>query len=223
MQSIAVVRKLTGIDQFGGHMRIAISSGHGKYIRGASGDPVPPQLDEVNEARRVVERVADYLELANVEVETFHDNTSDTQSENLDTIVDWHNEQDRELDVSVHFNCYDGSAHGVEVLFTSDEGHNIASPLSEAISVAGTFTNRGAKERNDLAFLNGTDETAVLIETCFCDNTGDSNNYNGRFEDICRVIAESLAGRAIGERPPERPPVEPPERPPVPPAGPGWR
>ena len=205
-------------------MKIAISSGHGKYIRGASGNPVPPQLDEVDEARRVVERVADYLGEANVEVETFHDNTSHDQSTNLDTIVDWHNDQDRDLDISVHFNCYDGSAHGVEVLWTSDSGKAIAAPLSEAISLAGNFTNRGAKERNDLAFLNGTDETSVLIETCFCDHTGDSNNYNARFENICRVIAENLVGHAIGEHPPERPPVEPPaERPPVPPSGPGWR
>jgi len=204
-------------------MKIAISSGHGKYIRGASGNPVPPQLDEVDEARRVVERVADYLRAGNTEVETFHDDISDTQSENLDRIVDWHNDQDRDLDVSVHFNCYDGSAHGVEVLWTSDTGYDVAAPLSEAISLAGNFFNRGAKERNDLAFLNGTNETSVLIETCFCDHTGDSNNYNARFENICRVIAENLIGRAIGEHPPEHPPVKPPERPEIPPSGPEWR
>src|SRR5262245_34874208 len=77
--------------------RIAISSGHGKYIRGARGDPVPPQLDEVDEARKVVERVADFLRGAGVEVATFHDNTSTTQSQNLDTIVNWHNRQTRDL------------------------------------------------------------------------------------------------------------------------------
>ena len=37
-------------------MKIVISSGHGKYVRGASG-----YLDEVDEARRVVEKVADDL------------------------------------------------------------------------------------------------------------------------------------------------------------------
>jgi len=65
--------------------KIVISSGHGKYVRGASG-----YLDEVDEARRVVTVVADYLREAGHQVETFHDNTSVTQSENLDTIVDYH-------------------------------------------------------------------------------------------------------------------------------------
>ena len=55
---------------------IVISSGHGKLIRGAAG-----VLDEVDEARRVVERVADKLEARGVEVYVFHDNTSATQSE----------------------------------------------------------------------------------------------------------------------------------------------
>ena len=36
--------------------RIVISSGHGKYVRGASGI-----IDEVDEARRVVEHLADEL------------------------------------------------------------------------------------------------------------------------------------------------------------------
>ena len=58
--------------------RIVISSGHGKYVRGASGI-----LDEVDEARRVVERVADELRDRDVEVKVFHDDISDSQNENL--------------------------------------------------------------------------------------------------------------------------------------------
>jgi N-acetylmuramoyl-L-alanine amidase len=184
-------------------MRIAISSGHGKYIRGAAGDPVPPQLDEVDEARKVVERVCDFLAEAEVECETFHDDTSTTQSENLDRIVDWHNDQDRELDVSVHFNAYDGNAHGTEVLYLTQEG--LARAVCDAICEAGEFTNRGPKYRNDLAFLK-TDAPAILIETCFCDNTEDSNLYRKHFEDICRAIAEAIAGQPIGEAPPVQPP-----------------
>jgi len=187
-------------------MRIAISSGHGKYIRGARGDPVPPQLDEVDEARRVVNRVWELLK--DVGCVKFHDNQSTTQSENLDRIVDWHNDQDRTLDVSVHFNCYDHSAHGTEVLYVSQD--DLAGEVSAAICAAGGFTNRGAKKRTDLAFLNGTDEPAVLIETCFCDNTGDSNKYRDNFEEICLAIASSITGVQIGE-PPSRP--ERPERP----------
>ena len=186
-------------------MRIAISSGHGLYVRGARGDPVPPQLDEVDEARRVVDRVAQLL--APIGVVTFHDDVSTTQSANLDRIVDWHNDQDRTLDVSVHFNAYDGSAHGTEVLYvTQDE---LASELSQAIALAGAFTDRGGKKRTDLAFLNGTEEPAVLIEVCFCDNTDDSQHYRLNFENICHAITEVLSGEDIEWQPPVEPPVEP--------------
>jgi N-acetylmuramoyl-L-alanine amidase len=190
-------------------MRIAMSSGHGQYIRGASGSPVPPQLDEVDEARRVVERVADKLRLAGVECVTFHDNTSRDQSTNLATIVDWHNSQDRELDVSQHFNAFDGSAHGVEVLYVSQK--TLAGHVAAAIAEAGDFTNRGAKYRSDLYFLNNTEMPAVLIETCFCDNTSDSAKYTEAFDDICEAMAESLTGREIPDVPPpevEQPPGE---------------
>jgi len=193
-------------------MRIVISSGHGKYIRGASGYPVPPQLDEVDEARKVVDKVANLLRDEGVAVDTFHDDTSTTQNENLNTIVNHHNAQTRDLDVSVHFNAYDGSAHGVEVLYVTQD--DLAAEVSDAISEAGGFTDRGPKYRSDLFFLNSTEQPAILIETCFCDNTGDSNAYRSRFDAICEAIAETISGREIEDRPP-RPERPPPERPPL--------
>jgi hypothetical protein len=143
----------------------------------------------------------------------FHDNTSLSQSENLDTITSWHNRQNRDYDVSVHFNCYDSSANGTEVLYVTQEG--LAGRLSDAISVAGNFINRGAKYRSDLAFLNSTTEPAVLIETCFCDNTGDCQRFETYFENICRRIAETLSERTIDELP-EQPPERPEDLPPIP-------
>ena len=74
-------------------MRIVISSGHGRYIRGASGI-----IDEVTEARKVVEHVADYLSGLGVDVTTYHDDVSTTQEENLNRIVDFHNSQTRSID-----------------------------------------------------------------------------------------------------------------------------
>lgn len=188
-------------------MRIVISSGHGKYIRGASGYPVPPQLDEVDEARRVVERVAKFLRGADVWVDTFHDDTSTSQNENLNTIVNYHNSATRDLDVSVHFNAYDGSAQGTEVLYVTQEG--LSEEVCAAICGAGGFTNRGAKYRGDLFFLNSTEMPAILIEVCFCDNTGDSNKYNENFDSICEAIASALSGEAVGLPPrPDWPPIE---------------
>jgi N-acetylmuramoyl-L-alanine amidase len=199
-------------------MTIVISSGHGKYIRGASG-----YLDEVNEARRVVEKVAEYLEDANVDVITFHDNTSTTQSQNLDAIVNFHNKQTRELDVSVHFNAYQTTSKpmGTECLYVTQE--KLAGDIADAISIAGNLIDRGAKYRSDLKFLNATEEPAILIEVCFVDSSADAQLYQQHFNAICRVIAETLAGKAIPIRPdrpgrPERP--ERPEDLPKPPAEP---
>jgi len=195
-------------------MNIVISSGHGKYIRGARGNPVPPQLDEVDEARRVVEKVAEFLRSAGVGVKTFHDNTSHSQDENLRTIVNYHNNQSRDLDISIHFNAYTNTSSpmGCEVLYVSSAGSTIADKTSAAISEAGDFIDRGHKKRTDLYFLNNTEETAIIIETCFCDSTADSNLYKEHFDVICEAIAESVSGETIEGHPPgpEEPGPEPP-------------
>jgi N-acetylmuramoyl-L-alanine amidase len=186
-------------------MNIVISSGHGLKVRGASG-----YLDEVDEARRVVEAVADLLLKNHVGVKTFHDDISETQSENLETIVDYHNEQDRDLDVSVHFNAYETTTKpmGCEVLYVTQEG--LAARLSDAIANAGELIDRGPKYRSDLYFLNNTEEPAILIETCFVDSSTDADLYRQKFDAICTAIASVLSGREIVDRPPTEPMPEPP-------------
>src|SRR6516225_9479759 len=97
---------------------IVISSGHGLKIRGARGNPVPPQLDEVDQARRVVPAVVAALRSMGHTVTEFHDDVSTTQSANLNWIVNHHNGAGpHDLDVSVHFNAYNGTANGCEVLY----------------------------------------------------------------------------------------------------------
>lgn len=167
--------------------RVAISSGHGKHVAGAVGI-----LNEHQEAVRVVNAVAGALRLRGVEVETYEDTVSKSQGENLDRLVDWHNSRTRELDVSVHFNAFDGKAHGTEVLYLTQE--NLAEAMAVAISAAGGFTNRGPKLRSDLAFLNGTEQPAILIEVCFVDSITDAELYQINFTDVCEAIAETLGG-----------------------------
>ena len=192
-------------------MKIAISSGHGKHIRGARGSPVPPQIDERDENVRVVDQVCSDLKKAGVGAVKYHDDVSTSQNENLNRIVDWHNQQSRDWDISVHFNAFDHSAHGTEVLYVSDTGKALAKKVCDAICAAGGFTNRGAKYNVGLAFLNGTNKPAILIETCFCDNTNDSNAYNAKFAAICAAIAESIGGEEVpDEGHPDRPEPEPP-------------
>ena len=167
--------------------KIAISAGHGLLVRGASG-----LIDEVDEARKVVETVANLLEDAIY----FFDDTSETQDENLATLVEWHNSHARDLDVSVHFNAYEPTEKpmGTECLFlTADE---MAASVSKAIAVVG-FKNRGAKQRTDLYFLNNTNEPAILIEVCFVDSTADVDIYTEHFDAICRLIVLGLEQEGV--------------------------
>jgi hypothetical protein len=190
---------------------IVISSGHGKYIRGAAG-----VLDEVNEARKVVETVARILRENAVTVKTFHDNTSHDQSTNLSTIVNYHNAQQRDLDVSVHFNAYVETTNpmGTETLYVTQSA--LADKVSAQIAAAGDFIDRGPKKRSDLYFLNNTEMPSILIETCFVDSTKDADLYHRNYDAICFAIAESISGRSLGEPPPieQPPPIE--EIPPAP-------
>jgi N-acetylmuramoyl-L-alanine amidase len=190
-------------------MRVVISSGHGKKIRGASCD-APWGLDEVDEARKVVESVATALRSVDIDVTTYHDDVSTSQSENLGRIVDFHNSKTRDLDISVHFNAYEETSKpmGTEVLYVSSTGMEIADEVVDAIADAGDFINRGPKKRTDLAFLNNTEEPSILIETCFVDSEADAELYRQNYDLICDAIAGAIAGEPIGATgEPEPPPT----------------
>jgi hypothetical protein len=170
-------------------MNIILSSGHGKKIRGASG-----YIDEVDEARRVVNQVAHLLLEHGVGATTFHDDVSTSQSENLDRIVAFHNSQERDLDVSIHFNAYNTTdeAMGVECLYLTKS--ELAEAVSAAIAKASGLKNRGEKKREDLYFLNKTEQPAILVETCFVDSLVDTNLYQEYFDAICKAIGSVISG-----------------------------
>jgi N-acetylmuramoyl-L-alanine amidase len=180
-------------------MKVVISSGHGKYVAGASG-----YINEVTEARKVVDRVAELLNAKGVQASKFHDDTSHSVDENLVTIVNFHNSRGpHDLDVSVHFNAYVTTAKpvGTEVLYVSSSGLDKAEWVVDAIAGVG-FINRGPKKRTDLYFLNQTRETAILIETCFVDSQADVNLYHQKFDEVCQAICDSIVGEAKPEPPP---------------------
>ena len=189
---------------------IAMSSGHALHVAGAVG-PEPWGLIEVPEARRVVEQVATVLGTIGLPVETFHDNTSKTQSDNLNAIVKWHNAQQRKLDVSVHFNAAQkptADPLGVEVLYLTME--ELADKMSDAIAECG-LKNRGPKHRTDLYFLNGTNMPAILIEVAFVNSQHDAALYRDKFNEICDHIAVVLAEEVgfKGAPPPPEVPAKP--------------
>jgi N-acetylmuramoyl-L-alanine amidase len=196
-------------------MKIVISSGHGKYVRGAEGI-----LDEVDEARRVVEEVASVLRNFGEQITTYHDDVSNDQDENLNRIVDFHNAQgSHDLDVSVHFNAYlpDGQTtndpKGTECWFKTQE--DLAAEVASSIAISSGLIDRGKKLTDNLFFLNNTVEPAILIEVCFVDSSADAGIYRAHFGDICEAIALAIVEEETGRPPIERPPPDhaPPERP----------
>jgi len=191
-------------------MKIVISSGHAKYVRGAAG-PLPWGLDEVNEARRVVEQVATNLRAMGVETVTYHDDVSSTQSENLTRIVDFHNAQgSHDFDISIHFNAYEvttTTARGCEVLYVSSSGMELADEIVDKVCDASGLINRGPKKRTDLKFLNATDEVSALVEVCFVDAKPDCDLYRKEFDIICEAIASGIAGDDVAPEPGPEPPA----------------
>jgi N-acetylmuramoyl-L-alanine amidase len=180
-------------------MSIAISSGHGLFSRGAAGI-----IDEVNEARSVVNQVSSFLKAVGVQVNTFHDNTTPSSQSTVNNIVSWHNKQSRNLDVSIHFNDHgDISANGTETLFKSGntQMQNLAERLSSRINQASGLRlrgTRGAVSRIDLGFLNNTNiNRAILVEVCFVKNQNDVTLYHRNFMNICVAIAEVISGVTI--------------------------
>lgn len=188
-------------------MRIVISSGHGKYISGAVG-PSPWGLHEHTEAVKVVNQTAIELRKLGAGVVTYEDTVSHSQDENLDRICDFHNNQMRDIDVSVHFNSTDPQPTGpvgCEVFYTSSTGNTIATAVVNAICTASGLRNRGAKKGN-LYFLNNTTEPAVLIEVCFVNSKADIDIYHAKFGTICSAIAAALAGEEVAPGPEPEPP-----------------
>lgn len=169
---------------------VTISPGH--YGIGTGARDI---IDEVREARKVTNRIVEILKSENIGVTKIEDNSSSTQSQNLNYLISRHNDTLRKVDVSIHFNSSGqrlNSAKGTEVLYLSDGNKTLAENISKAISSASGLRNRGAKKRTDLAFLNRTLKPAILIEVCFVDSVADVNLYQKYFEVICKAIANQL-------------------------------
>ena len=183
-------------------MRVVISSGHGKKIRGASCDE-SWGLDEVDEASKVVESVATALRSVDVDVITYHDDVCTSQSENLNRIADFHNSQDAH-DLG-YFGALqrlrgDGQAHGHRgALRVARPARRSPTRWWTRSPTPASLINRGPKERTDLHFLNATDEPAILIETCFVDSKADADLYRENYDLICNAIAGAIAGEEIGD------------------------
>ena len=101
---------------------------------------------------------------------------------------------DYDLVIEVHFNSYNKTAHGVEVLYKPSAERLLAAKVADAIASFG-FTDRGAKVRTDLMNMNTAARLGVpyiLIETCFIDNRADMNLYESNIYEIWGAVASAV-------------------------------
>lgn len=201
-----------------GYNQVNISSGHSINCQGAV-----DIINEVTEARKVVDRVYEIIKASGKQCYKYHD-TSSSSTQNLVNIVNWHNGFKDGVDVSIHFNAYThvDKPMGVEVCYYSNS--SLAVAVSKEIATAGGFIDRGAKQRTGLYFLKHTNKPAILIEVCFVDSVADVNLYRANFERICQAIAKSLIGSIVAQAPTTSIPVATAPKPtPTPtPSGDAW-
>lgn len=168
--------------------KFVISSGHGAIVGGAVGF-----INERAEAVKVADRVYEILtkEYKGAGYK-YHESTAQNQSQNLANIVNYHNNKDRVIDISVHFNSATPQATGTECLYYDQK--NLSARMSKAMANALDIVDRGPKERKELYFLRMTNKPAILLEVCFVSNQSDTKNYRRKFETLCQAVAEVIAG-----------------------------
>lgn len=175
---------------------ISISPGHYGPKTGAHG-----LIDEGEENIRVAKEVTAILRASGITTNYIEDTVSKSAKQNIPWLIAMHNKTDREIDVSIHFNSSPGTHSkgiGTETLVYSDKNKVIAQKITDAISNASGFKNRGVKIRTDLGLLKGTNKPCYLIEVCFVNDSVDVALYRRDFNKICRAIANELA-KAVGK------------------------
>ena len=177
-----------------------VHAGHNFKVPGASGI-----FSETEEDRKVKDAVISKLRQLGHTVYDTTDNDGATQSQNLKNIVANCNSHSVDLDISIHFNAYNGQAHGTEVLLFGNGKHrDIGQRIVNEISALG-FTNRGIKDGSNLYVVKYTNALAILIECCFCDNAEDAKLYNA--ESMANAIVRGITGQTAQSTQPTKAPT----------------
>lgn len=171
-------------------MRINVHGGHSLKCRGASG-----YLDEVNEDRKVKNRVIEMLRANGHTVYDCTDDNGTSQKANLRAIVNKCNSHSVDLDVSIHLNAGGGTGTEVYIYNSKSKAKDEATRIAEKISNALGIRNRGVKERTNLYVLRKTKSPALLVECCFVDNSKDKEHWNA--ENCAKAIVEGILNRGI--------------------------
>lgn len=179
-------------------MNFNVHGGHSLNCRGASG-----LLDEVNEDRKVKNKV---IELLRANGHTVYDCTDDngaSQNANLRAIVNKCNSHSVDLDVSIHLNAGGGTGTEVYIYNSKSKAKDEATRIAEKISNTLGIRNRGVKTSTKLYVLRKTNSPALLVECCFVDNATDKAHWNA--DKCAKAIVESILNKSVNEHPTPKP------------------
>ncbi|WP_434296480.1 N-acetylmuramoyl-L-alanine amidase [Clostridium sporogenes] len=147
---------------------------------------------ESNLTREVGTRVISKLQALGHTVIKCYKDTCNSLNDSLSYRTNTANNNNIDLYVSIHFNAFNGIAYGTEVLTYGGKSFTEASRVLNNICALG-YTNRGIKDGSSLYVLKHTKAKAMLIECCFCDNSGDMSRYNA--ENMANAIVKGLVGK----------------------------
>lgn len=165
-------------------MKICVDSGHGGNDSGAVGQG---GLKESHVNLAITKLLETLLKGGDYEVKLTrgHDVYVDLGAR-CDIANDWQ----ADYFVSIHCNSNGPSAHGVETLYKSQAGLELAIPVQDALVALTREHDRGVKKRDDLAVLNGTDMPAILVEVGFISHIRTEKRLETA--DYQSVIAEAI-------------------------------
>lgn len=94
----------------------------------------------------------------------------------------------------VHFNAFNGAAHGTEIFVTkSEKGTSVEQAIVDNVASLG-FTNRGVKRENWTVIYAAKKQgvSSALFETCFIDNAADMKLYQSKKNAIADAIVNGI-------------------------------
>ena len=172
-------------------MKVALLIGHNSNKKGAYSE----FLD--NSEYMFYKKVVRELELrfCNTDFQSFeHDATIKGYTKRIKATAKRINKQDFDLVISLHFNSFDGTAHGCETLhyYKSKQGKAYANKFSRFINNELDIRFRGTKaltNKRDRGFaaVYYTNAPTILIEPFFGDNEEDCRNIVSA-ENFARVL-----------------------------------
>lgn len=169
-------------------MRIGLRAGHSRNCRGANG--LRDEWESMNIFYSHVERVLkDYGHTVincNSSASSINGELSEGASKANAAGVD--------LFISLHMNCYNGSAYGTEALTWGEtsRANSVAKRLCNNFEQLG-FYNRGVKYQPNFYEMRHVDAPNVIFETCFCDSAKDIAIWSPLSWDIlARAVANAI-------------------------------